>query len=207
MILTIASAFVVEVPLGPGLVQDVPSHVTVTVLLFPETRELFTSVQATATAAVVADETVIVAVVPVNATVPVTCTADGATLWKDMEPRQSPLLVEEGAVHQIQKPNCAGPEQVVFLQEKELGSALALKTIPGEAVGFWAAAACVTIRNAAIAPITRTVTMFRRVAIIGSPRSFLIFRLCRRELYLRDLRANNMPSARSCQVKSVVKPF
>lgn len=172
IILTIASAFVVEAPLGPGLVQDVASHVTVTVLLRPETRELFTSVQATPTAAVVADETVIVAVVPVSAAVPVTCTADGAMLWKNIEPRQSPLLVEEGAVHQIQKPNCAGPEHVAFLQEKELGSALALKTIAGEAVVFWPAADCVNIRKAAIAPQKRTVTRFRRVAIAISPRVF-----------------------------------
>lgn len=172
MILTIASAFVVEVPLGPGLVQDVPSHVTVTVLLFPETRELFTSVQATATAAVAADETVIVAVVPVNVAVPVTCTADGARLWKNMDPRQTPLLVGEGAVHQIQKPNCVGPEHVVFLQEKELGSALALKTIPGEVVVFWAAAASETSGNAAIAPKERIVTSFRRIAMAGSPRTF-----------------------------------
>ena len=61
-----------------------------------------------------------------------------------MKPRQFPLLVEEGAVHQIQKPNCAGPEHVVFLQENVLGSALALKTIPGEAVDFAAAALCET---------------------------------------------------------------
>jgi hypothetical protein len=72
-----ASAFVVEAPLGPGLVQEVPSHVTVTVLIRPERRELFTSVQATPTAAVAEDETVIVAVVPVNVTAPVTCTANG----------------------------------------------------------------------------------------------------------------------------------
>jgi hypothetical protein len=89
-----------------------------------------------------------------------------------MEPRQFPLLVEVGDVHQIQKPNCAGPEHVVFLHEKELGSALALKTIPGEAVVFWAAAACGTISNAAIAPIKSGVTMFRRVAISDLPRSF-----------------------------------
>lgn len=171
MIFTIASAFVTEVPLGPGLVQDVPSHVTVTALFFPGTRELFTRVQAAATAAVAAEETVIVAVVPVNVTVPVTCTADGVMLWKNMEPRQSSLPVEEGAVHQIQNPNCAGPEHVVFLQEKALGSALALKTIPGEAVVFWAAAS-ETIRNAAIAPKERIVTSFCRIAMAGSPRSF-----------------------------------
>jgi hypothetical protein len=82
-----------------------------------------------------------------------------------MEPRQFPLLVEEGAVHQIQKPNCAGPEHVVFLQEKELGSALALKTIPGEALVFSSARAWETVTNAAIAPKKRTVTKFRRVAI------------------------------------------
>jgi hypothetical protein len=80
MIWTITSAFVVEAPLGPGLVQDAPSHVTVTVLLRPETRDLFTSVQATAIAAVVGDETEIVAVVPVNVTQPVTCTAIGSML-------------------------------------------------------------------------------------------------------------------------------
>jgi hypothetical protein len=89
-----------------------------------------------------------------------------------MEPRQSPLLVEVGAVHQIQKLNCAGPEHVVFLQEKELGSALALKTIPGKAVAFGAAAACETITNVAIAPKKRTVAKFRRVAIAVSPRVF-----------------------------------
>jgi hypothetical protein len=89
-----------------------------------------------------------------------------------MEPRQSPLLVDEGAVHQIQKPNCAGPEHVVFLQEKELGSTLALKTIPGEVVGFWAAAACEAMRNATIASKKRTVTKFRRVAIVWSPPAF-----------------------------------
>jgi len=89
-----------------------------------------------------------------------------------MEPRQSPLLVEVGAVHQIQKPNFAGPEHVVFLQEKELGSALALKTMPGEVVAFGAAADCVTIRNAAIAPKKRTVTRFRRVAIVRIPPGF-----------------------------------
>jgi hypothetical protein len=77
MIFTIASAFVVETPLGPDLVQDELSHVTVTVLFGPETRELFTSVQLTPTSAVTADETVIVAVVPVNVTAPVTCTAPG----------------------------------------------------------------------------------------------------------------------------------
>ena len=76
MILTIASAFVVETPLGAGLDHDVASHVTVTVLLRPERTELFTSVQATPTAAAAGDETVIVAVVPVNVTAPVTCTAD-----------------------------------------------------------------------------------------------------------------------------------
>jgi hypothetical protein len=38
---------------------------------------LFTNVQATPTAAVAADETVIVAVVSVSVTAPVTCTADG----------------------------------------------------------------------------------------------------------------------------------
>ncbi len=167
-----ASAFVVEAPLGPGLVQDVPSHVTVTVLLRPATKELFTSVQESAIGAVVADETVSVAVVPVNVATPVTCTADGAMLEKNMEPRQSPLLVEEGAVHHIQKPNFAGPEHVVFLQEKELGSALALKTMPGEVVAFGAAADCVTIRNAAIAPKKRTVTRFRRVAIVRIPPGF-----------------------------------
>src|SRR5271169_5287013 len=58
IILTIASAFVVEAPLGPGLVHELPSHVTVTVLLGPETRELFTNVQATSMVAVVADEIV-----------------------------------------------------------------------------------------------------------------------------------------------------
>jgi hypothetical protein len=80
MICTSASAFVVETPLGPGLVQDEASHVTVTVLLRPETRELFTSVQATAVVAVAGDETVIVAVVPVTVTAPVTCTAIGLML-------------------------------------------------------------------------------------------------------------------------------
>jgi hypothetical protein len=55
----------------------VASHVTVTVLLRPERTELLTNVQATPTAAVAADETVIVAVVSVNVTAPVTCTADG----------------------------------------------------------------------------------------------------------------------------------
>ncbi len=72
MIWTIASAFVVEEPLRPGFVRDAPSQVTVTVLFLPETRELFTNVQATAIAAVVGDETEIVAVVPVNVTAPVT---------------------------------------------------------------------------------------------------------------------------------------
>jgi len=89
-----------------------------------------------------------------------------------MEPRQFPLLVEVGDVHQIQKPNCAGPEHVVFSQEKELGSALALKMMPGEAVVPWAAAASETMRNAAIAPKKRTVTIFRRVAIAESPPGF-----------------------------------
>ncbi len=122
-----------------------------------------------------------------------------------MEPRQSPLLVEVGAVHQIQKPNCAGPEHVVFLQEKELGSAFALKTIPGEVVVCCGpAAACVTITNAAIAPIkrpiTRIVKRFRRVAIAGSPGVF-DFGLSRRELYLRVPCANLMPGILSCQVK------
>jgi hypothetical protein len=172
MIWTIASAFVVEEPLGPGFVQDAPSHVTVTVLFLPEMRELFTNVQATAIAAVVGDETEIVAVVPVNVTPPVTWTAIGSRLWKNMKPRQFPLLVEEGAVHQIQKPNCAGPEHVVFLQEKELGSALALKTIPGEAIGSWAATACQAIGNAAIATKKRAVTKLRRITIAGSPPGF-----------------------------------
>ncbi len=72
-----ASAFVVEAPLGPGLLHDVASHVTVTVLLRPERSELFVSVQPTPIAAVDADETVIVAVVPVNVTAPATCTACG----------------------------------------------------------------------------------------------------------------------------------
>jgi hypothetical protein len=58
----------------------------------------------------------------------------------------------------------------VFLQEKELGSALALKTIPGEVVGFWAATACQSIRNAAIATSKRAVTKLRRISIAGSPR-------------------------------------
>jgi hypothetical protein len=87
-----------------------------------------------------------------------------------MDPRQSPLPVEEGVVHQIQKSNWARPEHVVFLQEKELGSALALKTIPGEAVGFWAATTCQSTRNAAIAVKKRAVTKLRRVTIAGSPR-------------------------------------
>jgi hypothetical protein len=72
-----SASFVVDAPLTPGLLHDVPSHVTVTLLLRPEARELFTSVQETATAAVVADETVIVAVVPVIVTEPVTGTAIG----------------------------------------------------------------------------------------------------------------------------------
>jgi hypothetical protein len=163
------------------------------VLLRPETRELFTSVQRTAIAAVSGDETEIVAVVPVNVTVPVTCTAIGSMLEKNMEPRQFPLLVEEGAVHQIQKPNCAGPEHVVFLQEKELGSALALKTIPGEAVDFAAAAACEAIRNAAIAPKKSIVTKFRRVAIVESPPGFRFWTLSVNRT-LCDLRSNGMPS-------------
>lgn len=78
--MTIASAFVVEAPLGPGLVQEATSHVTVTVLLRPGTKELFNSVQATAMEAVVDEETVIVAVVPVTVTAPVTCTAVGLML-------------------------------------------------------------------------------------------------------------------------------
>jgi hypothetical protein len=159
MIWTIASAFVVEAPLGPGFVQDALSHVTVTVLLLPETRELFTNVQATATAAVVGDETEIVAVVPVNVTAPVTWTAIGSRLWKNMEPRQFPLLVEEGAVHQIQKPNCAGPEHVVFLQENVLGSALALKTIPGEAVDFAAPSARAALTKNKLKPRTMSVNL------------------------------------------------
>jgi hypothetical protein len=77
LICTRASAFVVETPLGPGLVQDEASHVTVTVLLRPKTRELFTNVQETPVAAVAEEETVIVAVVPVTVTAPVTCTAEG----------------------------------------------------------------------------------------------------------------------------------
>jgi hypothetical protein len=58
----------------------------------------------------------------------------------------------------------------VFLQEKELGSALALKTIPGEAVGFWAVTPFETITNATIAPSKRAVTELRRISIAGSPR-------------------------------------
>ena len=154
MIWTIASAFVVEEPLGPGFVQDAPSHVTVTVLFLPETRELFTNVQATAIAAVVGDETEIVAVVPVNVTAPVTWTAIGSRLWKNMKPRQFPPLVEDGAVHQIQKPNCAGPEHVVFLQENVLGSALALKTTPGEAVDFAATSARAALTKNKLKPRT-----------------------------------------------------
>jgi len=80
MICTSASAFVVETPLGPGLAEDEASHVTVTVLLRPDTRELFTSVQATAVVAVGGDETVIVAVVPATVTPPVTGTAIGLML-------------------------------------------------------------------------------------------------------------------------------
>lgn len=78
--MTIASAFVVETPLGPGLVHEVPSHVTITVLFGPERRELFTSVHPTAIADVAEDDTVSVAVVPVNVAVPVTCTAYGLML-------------------------------------------------------------------------------------------------------------------------------
>jgi hypothetical protein len=159
MIWTIASAFVVEEPLGPGFVRDAPSHVTVTVLFLPETRELFTNVQATAIAAVVGDETEIVAVVPVNVTQPVTCTAIDSMLKKNMEPRQFPLLVEEGAVHQIQKPNCAGPEHVVFLQENVLGSALALKTIPGEAVVFAAPSAGAALTKNKLKPRSMSVNL------------------------------------------------
>ena len=85
------------------------------------------------------------------------------------------MLVELGAVHQIQKLNCGRPEHVVFLQEKELGSALALKTIPGKAVDCWADAACEAIRNAAIAPKKRIITKFRRVASVGSPAVFFRF--------------------------------
>lgn len=201
--MTMASAFVVETPLGPGLVQEVPSHVTVTVLLGPGTKELFTSVQETAMEAVVDDETVIVAVVPVTVTAPVTCTAIGLMLWKNMEPRQSPLLVDDGAVHQIQKSNCGGPEHVVFWQEKELGSPLALNMTPGEVVGFGTAAACETIRNAAPAPKKRAVTKFRRVSIVGSPR-VLIFDFVGVKLHLHNLCAKNMLHNRSCQIKSAV---
>jgi hypothetical protein len=77
---TMASAFVVETPIGPGLVGEVSLHVTVTVLLRPGRSELFTSVQAADRGAVSEDATVIVAVVPVHATVPVTCTANGSRL-------------------------------------------------------------------------------------------------------------------------------
>lgn len=56
------------------------SHVTLTVLLRPERKEVFTSVQATAIAAVVGEETLIVAVDPAKVVVPVTGTAIGAML-------------------------------------------------------------------------------------------------------------------------------
>lgn len=75
-----ASIFVVEAPVGPGLVQESASHVTLTVFLGPERKELFTSVQVTAMAAVVGEETFIVAVDPVNVAEPVTGTAIGTML-------------------------------------------------------------------------------------------------------------------------------
>jgi hypothetical protein len=80
--------------------------------------------------------------------------------------------VTDGAVHQIQKPNCAGPEHAVFLQENELGSALALKAIAGEAVRVAAVSDCESIGNAVVAPKTRTITIFRRVTITESPLGF-----------------------------------
>lgn len=56
------------------------------------------------------------------------------------------------------------------MQEKELGSPLALRRIPGT-VGFGAAAACETIRNAALAQ-KKKATEFRRVSIVGFPPGF-----------------------------------